>query len=202
MTERDFDRMLEENVPELPDSIARDVTPWRNAMDNIIGGSAMCAVTVNLLGLNILLPTIGVVAQLLGFRTLRRENGWLRLCWLFSVLRMALLLPGVVLNATIYNGAFNASALGGAATVVGVAVQLLLFFCFWRGLRVIRKKAGMEPEAGSAAALLVWYALIIVLAWINYQGWIVALIMLGCYFLILRSLAELSDEMAESGYVL
>ena len=115
MNDREFDALLESAAPELPpDDVARDVTPWRRAIGNILGGSALCSITLNFFCLNYLLPTIGVILQLLGFRPLRRENGWFRACWLLAVLRAALFLPCIVLNATIYSNAVYASSEGTA----------------------------------------------------------------------------------------
>ena len=203
MNDREFDALLESAAPELPpDDVARDVTPWRRAIGNILGGSAMCSITLNFFCLNYLLPTIGVILQLLGFRPLRRENGWFRACWLLAVLRAALFLPCIVLNATIYSNAVYASSVGTALTYGTVAAQLLLFFCFWRALRAVQQKAGAEVRVGSAAALLIWYAAVLALAYVQYSGLLLGLAMLGCYILILRSLFRLSREMEESGYAL
>ena len=203
MNDREFDALLESAAPELPpDDVARDVTPWRRAIGNILGGSAMCSITLNFFCLNYLLPTIGVILQLLGFRPLRRENGWFRACWLLAILRAALFLPCIVLNATIYSNAVYASSVGTALTYGTVAAQLLLFFCFWRALRAVRQKAGTEVRVGSAAALLIWYAAVLTLAYVQYNGLLLGLAMLGCYILILRSLFRLSREMEESGYAL
>ena len=203
MNDREFDALLESAAPELPpDDVARDVTPWRRAIGNILGGSALCSITLNFFCLNYLLPTIGVILQLLGFRPLRRENRWFRACWLLAVLRAALFLPCIVLNATIYSNAVYASSVGTALTYGTVAAQLLLFFCFWRALRAVRQKAGTEVRVGSAAALLIWYAAVLALAYVQYSGLLLGLAMLGCYILILRSLFRLSREMEESGYAL
>ena len=203
MNDREFDALLESAAPELPpDDVARDVTPWRRAIGNILGGSAMCSITLNFFCLNYLLPTIGVILQLLGFRPLRRENRWFRACWLLTVLRAALFLPCIALNATIYSNAVYASSVGTALTYGTVAAQLLLFFCFWRALRAVRQKAGTEVRVGSAAALLIWYAAVLALAYVQYSGLLLGLAMLGCYILILRSLFRLSREMEESGYAL
>ena len=203
MNEREFDALLESAAPELPpDDVAREVTPWRRAMGNILGGSAMCAITLNLLAMNYLLPTIGVILQLLGFRPLRRENGWFRACWLLAILRAALFLPCIVLNATIYGTAALSSPAGTALTYAMLAVQMLLFFCFWRALRATQRQSGTEVRAGSAAALLVWYAAVLALAYVQYNGLLLGFAMLGCYILILRSLSALSKEMEESGYAL
>ena len=61
MNDHDFDAMLTESISELPpDDIAADVTPWRRAMNRILFGFALCAITLNILGLNYILPTIGM----------------------------------------------------------------------------------------------------------------------------------------------
>ena len=203
MNDREFDALLESAAPELPpDDVARDVTPWRRAIGNILGGSALCSITLNFFCLNYLLPTIGVILQLLGFRPLRRENRWFRACWLLAVLRAALFLPCIVLNATIYSNAVYASSVGTALTYAMLAVQMLLFFCFWQALRTMQKKAGTGGGAAPAAALLIWYAAVLALAYVQYSGLLLGLAMLGCYILILRSLFRLSREMEESGYAL
>ena len=171
MNDREFDALLESAAPELPpDDVARDVTPWRRAIRKYSRRQRLCSITLNLLALNYLLPTIGVILQLLGFRPLRRENRWFRACWLLAVLRAALFLPCIVLNATIYSNAVYASSVGTALTYGTVAAQLLLFFCFWRALRTVRNKGGDRRGAGSAAALLIWYAAVIALAYVQYSG--------------------------------
>ena len=127
----------------LPDDIVQEVTPWRKAMGNIIGGSGMCAITINMLQLNVLLPTIGVILQLLGFRSLRRENRWLGACWVLALLRVVLFLPVLVVDATIYREVFYSSGAAKLAVYGSVGTQLLLFFCLWRGLRAAQKKTGL-----------------------------------------------------------
>ena len=66
----------------------------------------------------------------------------------------------------------------------------------------MQKKAGTGGGAAPAAALLVWYAAVLALAYVQYSGLLLGLAMLGCYILILRSLFRLSREMEESGYAL
>lgn len=128
MTERDFDKLLETAAEEgLPDDIVQEVTPWRKAMGNIIGGSGMCAITINMLQLNVLLPTIGVILQLLGFRSLRRENRWLGACWVLALLRVVLFLPVLVVDATIYREVFYSSGAAKLAVYSSAGTQLLLF---------------------------------------------------------------------------
>ena len=49
MNEHDFDALLESSASELPpDDVAHDVTPWRRAMNRILTGFALGAVTVSI----------------------------------------------------------------------------------------------------------------------------------------------------------
>ena len=69
MNEHDFDALLESSASELPpDDVAHDVTPWRRAMNRILTGFALGAVTVSIFRLEIFLPAVGAVLQILGFR--------------------------------------------------------------------------------------------------------------------------------------
>lgn len=73
LNEKAFEAALQASVPErLPDKVAAAVTPWKRAMGRVLAGTALTG--TNLWGLNYLLPGIGLVLMLLGFRLLRREE--------------------------------------------------------------------------------------------------------------------------------
>lgn len=73
LSEKAFEATLQASVPErLPDKAA--VTPWKRAMGRVLAGTALTALGTNLWGLNYLLPGIGLVLMLLGFRLLWREE--------------------------------------------------------------------------------------------------------------------------------
>jgi len=201
MNERDFDEMLESVVPELPpDDIVHEVTPWRKAMDRILTGLALCTITLNFLALNDLLPTIGIILLLLGFRTLRSENGWFKSCWILSLLRTICYFPAIMLNTTIYRNAVYDSAIGMALHFVNPALQFLLILCFWRAIKAVQKKMETPVHAGTAAALLVWYTAFILLALVQYNGLILGIVMIVSYIRIIRSLYHLFSEMEENSY--
>ena len=194
-----FEALLAQSVDELPpEEIVADVTPWRRAMERVLFGLALCMVTLNLWCLNYLLPAIGTVLLLLGFRALRRENPWLGGCFVCAVLRAACVFPSLILNTTILPG----DAYKSAAAAVSAALMLALLLCFWQGLRAVRRKAGLPAQGGGAGALLVWYVLICVLAAVHYTGLLVPIAMLVGYVCILRSLFRLSGALDEAGYAI
>lgn len=81
----------------------------------------------------------------------------------------------------------------------GADAALLLLLA---GITRNAEKGGDRRGAAPAAALLIWYAAVLTLAYVQYSGLLLGLAMLGCYILILRSLFRLSREMEESGYAL
>lgn len=203
MTDADFEAMLARSVPDVPpEEIVAEVTPWRRAMNRILFGMALCAITLNFLCLNYILPAVGTVLLLLGFRTLRRENRWLGGCFAVTVVRAVYFFATLVLNTTILQSAVFTPAVTTALTAVNAVLLLALYFCFWRGLLAVQKKAGLPAQTGGALALIVWYALVCVLAAVHYTGWIVPIAMLVGYGCILRSLCRLSGALDEAGYAI
>lgn len=203
MTDADFEAMLAQSVPDTPpEEIVAEVTPWRRAMNRILFGMALCAITLNFLCLNYILPAIGTVLLLLGFRALRRENRWLGGCFAVTVIRAVYFFATLVLNTTILQSAVFTPAVTTALTAVNAVLLLALYFCFWRGLLAVQAKAGLPAQAGGALALIVWHALVCVLAAVQYGGWVVPIAMLIGYGFILRSLCRLSGVLDEAGYAI
>ena len=88
LNEREFDMFLE-NIIEAP-SIAdmpQDINPWRKAMNRVLWGTGLTTLTLNFLKLDTILPAIGLVLLILGYRTLRNENGWFKAAYIISAIR-------------------------------------------------------------------------------------------------------------------
>lgn len=202
LNDQEFDSLLQESMTELPpDDIAYDVTPWRKATYRILTGFALGAITLNFVGLNYLLPTIGMFLTLLGFRTLRKENKWFRACWVITVIRCAYYFPTLILNTTIYQSAFYASAVSSVLSVLNLVIIFLLYICFWKALRTVQEKAGLEPHAGGAAGLIIWSAIVCTMGLMQIPGGLfIGIILLIAYICIIRSLVKLSKELDEAGY--
>lgn len=202
MNEDDFDALLANSLSgPPPKDVVKRVTPWKRAMNRVLAGMALTTLTLNVMYLNLILPTIGMVLLLLGFRALRRENRWLGAGFGIAVLRTAYLCADLVLNTTIWQRAVHASSTAAALTGLSLALLFAEFFCLWQGLRAVRRKAGGPPHAGSAAAVMVWYALLCLLALVlDRIGWLLLVALLVGYVLILLSLWKLSRELDEAGY--
>ena len=132
-------------------------SPFCRAIGLIAGGLAVTGVTLNFWNLDVLLPLIGTLCLLVGFRALRRVNGFLRAGYVCACLHMLLLFVELGQDAVIYRADTGLAAI---FTVVAAAVQLVLLFCLCQGLLDMQRDAGITPPAAPAAgALLLWYSL-------------------------------------------
>ena len=202
LSEQEFDSILQNTVAELPpDDIVYEVTPWRISINRILTGFALGAITLNFFGLNYLLPAIGMLLTLLGFRTLRNENSWFRACWLCTLIRCAFFFPTLIINTTIYQSAFYESSLVSVLNVLNIMIVFILYISFWKALRSVKKKAGLEPHAGGAAGLILWTTLVCVMGLLKIPGGLlIGIVLLISYICIICSLVKLSKELDEAGY--
>lgn len=188
-------------APELPpQNIPTEETLWTKSMNRVLVGMTLTAITLNFGLFYYILPAIGTVMILFGFRPLQHENKWFKNCFIISIIRTAYFFVILLLNTTILRSTLYPPAMNSALSMANVLLQLALLICLWRGFISIREKAGLSPHAGSAAALIVWYCLICLLALAQYSGFIIALIMFIAYCRIIYKLNRLSKELDACGY--
>ena len=191
-----FDELLREDAAALPPPADGEITPWRTAMDRILWGMGLTTITLNFLWLDVLLPAIGAVLLVLGFRTLRRENAPLRWGYRLALLALAIRFAGDVLAALPVD-------VGNAPAYVHIPVTLALYVCLWRGMVGVSCAAGAEkPAAPAAGAMAVFYAALTALALIGLEGWLLVLPLLALYLFLLRSMVRLSRSLTDTGYAI
>ena len=200
----ELEELLADGLPDLPpEEIVRSVTPWRRAMDRVLTGSALRAVTLSLFGLQYLLPALGTLLLLLGYRALRRENRWFRVCFVLAAAETAYSIPLLALNtSSVYAPQVLTPAVSQCLTVLEMGLLLTQFLCLWRGLLAVQGRAGLPPKANAALGIVAWYAALCLSARLGWQGWLWGIPMLAGYVFLLRSLFRLSRTLEEAGYVL
>lgn len=187
---------------DVPDDVVTRVNPWGFALREVLLGMALCTFTLNVWCLNYILPFLGMVLTMLGFRTLRRGNRWLGRCFALAAARLTIKSLTLVVDATIL---FETALPWWSKYVLIATDQLILFtllYCLWHGLRDAQREAGLPPDAQGIEVLAIWYVLLLVLVALPLDGWIVFIVLTVLYILTLRSLFRLSDELAEAGYLL
>lgn len=213
----EFDRLLYQGAEQLPPELAgqEPPKPWKTPVKRICWGLALINITLNFLGLDILLPAVGTVLLWLGLRPLRRENGGFRFAYICATGYALLRLAAAVLRATPFDLAmsqwiaveWNTSA--GTVPLYYVlraaALQLLLTLAaggLWRGMRAVFTAAGQKPRTAAAGGLVVLEALMIPLALIGLEGWLLVGPLLLLFILLLWALRKLGKSLDEAGYAL
>ena len=189
-----FDALLTEGADALPPTA--DVSPWRSAMSCIVWGIALKTLTLQILYLDDILPTLGCILLVLGFRTLRQENEALRWAYGLSIAAAVMRSVCAVLQALPVDVGLTFGYADGA-------LMLGLLIALWRGMIGVSRAAGAEkPSAPAAGALAVFYAVLIPLALIGLEGWLLVLPVLAVYLVILRNLVKLFRSLENTGYAI
>lgn len=194
--ERRFDDLLREDAAALPPPAAGEINPWSMAMTRVLWGLGLITITLNFLYLDVILPAVGGLLLVLGFCTLRRENTPLRWCYILSLASLA------VRGACIVLAALPVET-GLAPAYVNIALLQVLYVCLWRGMVGVSRAAGEEkPAATAAGAMAVFYALLLPLALIGLQGWLLVMPILIVYAAILRNMWKLTRSLENMGYAI
>ena len=190
-----FDQLLREDASALPPAMA-EVNPWREAMALVLWGMGLTTITFNFLYLDMILPALGGILMVLGFRTLRKENGALQWCWRLSIA------AAIVRSASFALAALPVDVKNIPAYAV-MAMTFALYCCLWRGMVGVSRAAGAEkPAAPAAGALVIFYAVMCALAFMELSGWLAVLPVLIVYIVILRNLVKLARSLSDTGYAI
>ncbi|MGI5962844.1 MAG: hypothetical protein ACOX7N_03895 [Lawsonibacter sp.] len=198
MEDREFDRALEEKLTSLPppEEVVEQITPWKRATSRIVAGIILTTCTLNLWNLPQLMLSVGTILLFLGFRTLRRENGWFTACWLISCYETVSLFVTLVCSATCW----WAEEGPGPWRYLSLIPPLIQYICLWQGIRAVRRKAGQPDRAGAAGALVWFYLMLCALGMVEAQGLLILLPIAVLYFVILRNMARVPSLLDGAGY--
>ena len=100
-----FDELLSQQLTNAPPpvSVVHATNPWRKALEWVLLGQPLSMLVLDLYGLNYVLPPIGYLLLLLGYRLLRRESGAFRACWVLTLLRGMLFGLKLCFDATFFS---------------------------------------------------------------------------------------------------
>lgn len=100
-----MDKILIRDLSSLPppDSIVADTTPWRKALTYILIGQVLSMLTAERYRLEYVLPLIGYLYLLLGYRIVRKENGALKAGWVITIVRCCVFFLQLCYDATFFS---------------------------------------------------------------------------------------------------
>lgn len=226
MSPNEFDRSLMEDLSQLPPAPGEveSYTPWRAAMTKILWGMGLTTFRFEFFYLQYILPLLGAALLYLGYRSLRRENRWFRLCWVLSGILLAVHMATDILTATPVMGWITQNpALNWGLTWPLVGMQLLLLFALWRGTRAAFASVGeAEPRDWLKRGLVCYLLSLAIALWSElvpltqddgffgpsileqyewlYYGRSIAFIALQIYLLV--CIARQSGALADRGYAI
>lgn len=203
LSDKELESLMQAGASSLPpdDGLVVEITPWRRAMRRALLGIALNLVTLNFWGLNYLLPAVGTLLLLLGFRSLRRENRGFALCWYLALVQAAVRYACLILNAAVWQEEIYRLPWMQPLPYVLTFLSFVQVLGLRAGFRAARQKAGLDPGAPGTNALVAWYLVICVLALVNYTG-ILGWVLVIAYFIILRTLWKLPRQLEEAGYAI
>lgn len=198
LNEAEFDELLLDltDAPPPPE-VSDELSPWRNAMSRIVWGIGWTGITLNFLYLDYLLPAVGMMMLLLGFRSLRRENRWFALGYGCAWVRLLWWLLSFSIGLTVFSGDAAVLDFQTRGAYAMTAVEIMMLLGLRNGIRTVQRKAGLPEEGGTG--LLVLKSITTVLATLRLTG-ILALVFMVIFILTLRELYRLSKTMEEAGY--
>lgn len=196
----EFDLLLEDIIDSPPPAdIAEDFKPWRKAMNRVLWGTGLTTLTLNFWNLDVIMPAIGLILLVLGYRALRNENIWFKTTYIISWIRTIWWLVAFAINTTVFHGESDVQAFLAVGTYILLIPGFLGLVSLRNGIRTVQTKAGLPPHGGNG--MLVWYLIIIALGLINFSGISVWGLIIA-YIFILRNLYKLSNELDEAGYTI
>ncbi len=198
-----FDRELIDLLPEeVPEDMSDVVNPWYKPMMQIVFGLGFTSIVLHFFQLDVILPAIGWLLLLLGFRVLRKENKWFRIAWIVSIIGVSVTLFQIVLNSTIWAGWCCRTPVYALIAKMLLLLQPVMDLSLWMGLRSTRRQAGQKPGAGAALALLCWHLLILALglAFANMDFIFLMIVLLVAYVGILVCLSKIPQSLQLAGF--
>lgn len=200
LNEQEFDLLLEDIIDRPPPAdLTNDFKPWRKAMNRVLWGTGLTTLTLNFWNLDVIIPSIGLILLILGYRALRNENKWFKTAYVISWIRIIWWLIAFAINVTVYSEESDVSTFLAVGTYVLLVPGFLMLVALRNGIRSVQKNAGLPPHGGNG--MLVWYLIIIILGIMTFNG-IAVWGLIIAYIFILRNLCKLSKELDEAGYTI
>lgn len=156
-------------------------------------GFVFTIMTFNFLGLQYILPTIGVGLIYIGFCDLRKENKELNNAWIFSIINMLVHVLGLICANTPLNVNFKNNVI---MIFILTAFQVSFFIIFRKGLKKVFEKASVTPSKDPLLGVIIWRIVIVIFVIAKLSiYWFIYIPVIFFYFYNFHSLYKLVDDL-------
>ncbi len=176
------------------------VNPWSKPIGFITWGFILTTFHLNLLKLQYILPTIGVVLIFIGFRSLRSENKYFKMAWILSIFRLLYhLLDLILISSPLTIIKFLEGNLG----IFMLVVQITMFLLYHAALKETYKRADRIMEGNPLIWISWWTAVLGLLALSSVSSsWLIAIPMMIFYIGIANALYRIGDSLDDARYLI
>ena len=175
---------------------------WKQTYEKILVGMGLFGITLNFLFLNQILPFLGTLLLFTGFRKLRLENCWLKAGYAGAALKAVSTIVTIVLGSVLKREKIYASYAWKGIAFCGRILPVVLMVCFFLGMCEELEKREEKIKNEVLLHIIIWYAVVTVLAIQEYEGWILGLVIVAAYIGILVELKHIAENLEQAGYVL
>lgn len=201
LTDDELRGFFEADDALLPSKITEEVTPWKKAMRQILVGFGLSALTINYFPLNLVFTLLGAVLSLLGFRSLRKENRAFTLGYALSIVFFVWSYALSVFEACALFGEFSQSTYFRVIQIIFLLLRFAEVVIIVAAVKTVQKKTGDETKS-KGISLILWYAILCILALLNYTGFFVALALIVSYIVSIVRLYKFSSVLENSGFAI
>ncbi len=205
MNDKELESLLMEGGLDetFDDEVVENVTPWKKNFKLIVWGIALSTIRFTSIDVLELLPLLGFVLTMLGFRSLKAENKWFMAGFVCATTNLMYALAIRLICASIWNNEILSMWFfeSGMSTYMGLILTGVIYVCIWRAVINAEKKAGIELHSISLVMLVIWYVLLAAAGLLGVSGMFSFIVMLGGYIVILVGIANVYKELDGIGYV-
>lgn len=191
---------LSEKTPT--EEITNSVTPWKKAMTMSLLGIAFTALTPEILWLNYILPAIGIVLLLLGFRKLRCESKQFKACYVLSAIKACFCILSLFLSSTIYGSGDYGTAFLKTISFLSIFCTFIIIIFLTLAIRKTQLKANLPVKIRSAVAMIILYVVLLVWAVLQVEIPLLGYATIISYIVILINLFRIIKDIDTAGYVI
>lgn len=210
MSERDFDRFSDEKFEkflreeaseiDIGEKSVKKVNPWKKSTDMIFAGLILQLFGIGIFYLNYILPLVGSLLIVIGFRMLSNENKWFKAGFVFSLLRSCAQAVSLILESALIKDQALQTFLSWPWSVINAVFILGAVGCLWGGFRGVQKKAGVPVRTKSLCALFLIYLLPSLLLIINIRMALLLILLPALLIIVVVCFRRIINDISASGY--
>ena len=153
---------------------------WKQTYEKILIGMGLFGITLKFLFLNQILPFIGALLLFTGFRKLRSENRWLKAGYAGAALEVVITIVTIVLGSVLEREKIYALYAWKGIDFCGGILPVVLMVCLFLGMREELEQRDEKIKSEVLLHIIIWYAVVTVLAIQEYEGWILGFVNRCC----------------------